>query len=188
MTLIKLIAPVLTFTAEEAWNYLPVKDAVSVQLTDWPQVNPAYKDEELDRRWQVLHYRDVVMRRLEEARKEKRIGSSLTAALELYPDEKAYAVYCPLRSAWPKYLLSRVPSMRPVRRRGTVVEQGLGCSENCRRKMRSLLMIHPRSGPILLIHTLSALFENVKALKITAGERKVHPLFFCLIRGRLGKL
>ncbi|MCR3923314.1 MAG: isoleucine--tRNA ligase, partial [Firmicutes bacterium] len=96
VTLIKLIAPVLTFTSEEAWSYLPVKDVESVQLAAWPQYNEAYKDEELASRWQhLLEYRDVVTRRLEEARKEKRIGASLAAALDLYTDQAAYDALLP---------------------------------------------------------------------------------------------
>ena len=170
VTLIKLIAPVLTFTAEEAWNYLPVKDAVSVQLTDWPQVNPAYKDEELDRRWQaLLSYRDVVMRRLEEARKEKRIGSSLTAALELYPDEKAYAALLPFKERLAEIFIVSACTLHEAgaQAAGTVVEQGLGVAvktaegEKCDR----CWMIHPQLGTDPAHPTLCPrCSENVKAL------------------------
>ena len=157
-------------TAEEAWNYLPVKDAVSVQLTDWPQVNPAYKDEELDRRWQaLLSYRDVVMRRLEEARKEKRIGSSLTAALELYPDEKAYAALLPFKERLAEIFIVSACTLHEAgaQAAGTVVEQGLGVAvktaegEKCDR----CWMIHPQLGTDPAHPTLCPrCSENVKAL------------------------
>ncbi|MDW7651283.1 MAG: isoleucine--tRNA ligase [Bacillota bacterium] len=98
VTLVKLVAPVLTFTSEEAWGYLPGNREETVQLTLWPQVNDAYRDNQLAERWQkLLEYRDVVTRRLEEARKEKTIGGSLSAALNLYPDEEAYAALVPFK-------------------------------------------------------------------------------------------
>lgn len=96
--LVKLIAPVLTFTAEEAWEYLPGVAEETVQLAQWPAVNPAYLDEELNARFEkLLKYREVVTRRLEEARKQKLIGSSLGASLELYPDAAAYACLLPFK-------------------------------------------------------------------------------------------
>ncbi|HZK25261.1 MAG TPA: isoleucine--tRNA ligase [Oscillospiraceae bacterium] len=151
LTLVKLIAPVLTFTAEEAWNYLPVKDVGSVQLADWPQVNVAYKNETLATRWQaLLTYRDVVTRRLEEARKEKRLGSSLTAALELYPDQAAYAALQPFKERLAElFIVSDCTLHEPGSGTAeTIVEQGLGVAvktaagEKCER----CWMIHPQLG------------------------------------------
>ncbi|HHU30427.1 MAG: isoleucine--tRNA ligase [Bacillota bacterium] len=99
LTLIRLVAPVLTFTAEEAWSYLPVKEVESVQLADWPQVRREYMDEALAQNWKLLlEYRDVITVRLEEARKEKVIGGSLTAELDLYPDEAAYEALLPFKN------------------------------------------------------------------------------------------
>lgn len=92
-----LIAPVLSFTAEEIWSYLPFKENESVFLKDWPELPAYYEDEKLAARWEVLlQLREESNRALEAARRDKLIGSSLQAAVELYPDEELYpklAVY-----------------------------------------------------------------------------------------------
>ena len=151
VTLIKLIAPVLTFTSEEAWSYLPVKDVESVQLADWPQVKEAYKDEALAARWEsLLSYRDVVTQRLEVARKEKVIGSSLAAALDLYPDASAYEALLPFKdrlaelfivSACTLHQPGNVPADVPVVQ-GLAVAVSKAEGEKCER----CWMIHPQLG------------------------------------------
>jgi len=90
-TLAKLIAPVLTHTAEEIWQYLPKPEGapVSIQLTDWPQVKEEYLDPELEGRWEVLlKVREEVSKALEQARADKLIGDSLEAEVEVYPNQE----------------------------------------------------------------------------------------------------
>ncbi|HOV78471.1 MAG TPA: isoleucine--tRNA ligase [Bacillota bacterium] len=86
MSLVRLLAPVLTFTSEEIWRYVPgEKEAVSVQLTDMPEVKEEFLDEELEQKWErLLAVRSEVTKALEAARREKIIGNSLEAAVELY--------------------------------------------------------------------------------------------------------
>jgi isoleucyl-tRNA synthetase len=96
VALVRLIAPVLTFTAEEVWSYLPKENTDSVQLAEWPSVNPEHRDNVLAARWQkMLEYREVVTRRLEEARQGKQIGASLGAALDLYATGDAFNALSP---------------------------------------------------------------------------------------------
>lgn len=82
-TLTRLLAPVLVFTAEEIWKYLPHRkedNPESVMLNDWPKVNPAYENKELEVKWdKLLEVRDAVLKALEEARNQKLIGQSLQA-------------------------------------------------------------------------------------------------------------
>jgi isoleucyl-tRNA synthetase len=86
-TLTRLLAPVLVFTAEEIWQYLPHKEAdnpESIMLNDWPEVKPQYDDPELEQKWnQILKVRDSVLKALEEARNNKLIGQSLQAKVVL---------------------------------------------------------------------------------------------------------
>jgi len=90
-TLTLLISPILTFTAEELWQILPGKRPVSVQLSDWPLPDPRWRDDELNRRWEILlKVREEVTRALEQARKEKIIGGSLEAAVSLWADDNLY--------------------------------------------------------------------------------------------------
>ena len=91
-TLILLIAPVLSFTAEELWSYLSFKKEESVMLAPWPKLPAFYEDSKMAARWEVmLQLKEEVNRILEMARRKKVIGSSLQAAVELYPDEELYS-------------------------------------------------------------------------------------------------
>lgn len=88
--LVKLLTPILPHTMEEVWKYIPGTEEESVQLTLFPEVDESYFDALLEEKWeQVMVLRDEVLKALEEARKEKVIGSSLAARVHLYPTEKA---------------------------------------------------------------------------------------------------
>lgn len=83
----KWIAPILPHTADEVWKHIPAAGAISVQLTDMPVANTAVYDAELERKWdRFMDVRDEVLKALEAARKDKRIGNSLGAGLRLFPD------------------------------------------------------------------------------------------------------
>ena len=75
------LAPVLSFTAEEAWLVRYPSDRGSVHLELFPETPPAWFDEALATRWrEVRAARRVVTGALEVERAGKRIGSSLEAA------------------------------------------------------------------------------------------------------------
>jgi len=83
----KLIAPILPHTADEVWKYIPAVDLISVQLAEFPEVDTSLYNEELEAKWdRFIAVRDDVLKALEEARKNKLIGNSLGAAVNLYPD------------------------------------------------------------------------------------------------------
>jgi isoleucyl-tRNA synthetase len=87
--LVRLLAPVLTFTSEEIWSYMPKEAGMPdrVQLCDWPAVNEQWIDEEMAASWdKFLEAREVVSKALELARKDKVIGQSLEAQVTLYLD------------------------------------------------------------------------------------------------------
>ena len=82
--MVKLMAPVLSFTAEECWGYLD-KSGQSVHLQDFPKVNDAYKNDALDARWErMIEIRGDILKQLEIARQNKVIGHPLDAAVEVY--------------------------------------------------------------------------------------------------------
>ncbi|OPY57201.1 MAG: Isoleucine--tRNA ligase [Pelotomaculum sp. PtaU1.Bin035] len=98
-TLVRLLVPVLAFTSEEIWRYVPGDKggAASVQLTDMPEVNELYIDDELDQKWErILAVRGEVTKVLEAARRGKVIGNSLEAYVDLYAEEELYAFLEPL--------------------------------------------------------------------------------------------
>ncbi|GGH11830.1 isoleucine--tRNA ligase [Silvibacterium dinghuense] len=85
--LVRLVAPMLTFTADEVWSYLPKiegrENSVHLALFLEPD-QIATKDDALLADWgKLLELRDVALKALEEARKEKRIGKALEAKVEL---------------------------------------------------------------------------------------------------------
>lgn len=93
-TLVKLLAPIICYTVEEIWKYMPhTKDeeVESVMLTKWPEVKAEYDNEELSKKWEkILELKELVSKKLEVARNEKIIGHSLNAKVTLFAEEDDY--------------------------------------------------------------------------------------------------
>ncbi len=83
------LAPVMSFTADEAWAYLPGDRAESVFLETWYEGLQAMLGGDPARGFwgRVMQVRSVVSRELERMRKEGVIGSSLDAEVDLYCSE-----------------------------------------------------------------------------------------------------
>ncbi|QYO65360.1 class I tRNA ligase family protein [Leptolyngbya sp. 7M] len=87
-TLCRLLAPLLAFTADEAWENLPGQKLESVHLAEFPGVSVA-ADQKLTTNWERLFaIRDDVLKALETARGEKVIGSSLEAKVIVSADKE----------------------------------------------------------------------------------------------------
>ena len=81
---VRWLAPILSFTAEEAWLQLKHKEA-SVHLASFPKLPREWRDENLAAKWDLVkEVRSVVTGALEVERANKKIGSSLEAAPEVY--------------------------------------------------------------------------------------------------------
>ncbi|MEG1874525.1 MAG: isoleucine--tRNA ligase [Angelakisella sp.] len=89
-----LLAPILSFTAEEIWQYIPKDSAYnnkSVVLNDMPAVTVGLVDAAFMAKWSTLHaVRDDVNKALELARAAKTIGKSLEATVTLYCSGDTY--------------------------------------------------------------------------------------------------
>jgi isoleucyl-tRNA synthetase len=99
-TLVRLLAPIMSFTADEVWGYLPVvpdrpeschlakfpasSDVLGGTAADNPQVNEQWTT--------LLAVRGEVLKALEEARTSKLIGGNLEAQVTLTAPEPAYSV------------------------------------------------------------------------------------------------
>ncbi|MBM7578427.1 isoleucine--tRNA ligase [Jeotgalibacillus terrae] len=91
VSLVKLLSPILSHTADEVWSFIPGVTEESVQLTDMPEAATYENEKALLDKWNAfLDVRDDVLKALEEARSSKLIGKSLAAKVTLYADEKTY--------------------------------------------------------------------------------------------------
>ncbi|MEX2469773.1 MAG: isoleucine--tRNA ligase [Pseudohongiellaceae bacterium] len=90
----RLIAPILSFTADEIWRHIPGKRAESVFLTDFADSPDLLSeaDEFSDAFWQqAMAVKHAVNKELEAKRAEKVVGSGLSAEVDLYCDSELYA-------------------------------------------------------------------------------------------------
>src|SRR5712692_7476356 len=82
--LARLLAPILTFTAEEAWRHVPGSRGESVHLERFPEVPLEWLDDGLNAEWdRLLEVRREVSKALEAARAQKLIGSGLEASVRI---------------------------------------------------------------------------------------------------------
>lgn len=88
--LVRWIAPILAFTAEEIWNFLPGERAESVMLATWYDgLTELPADAELDRAYwdEVMAAKAAVNKELENQRSAKTIGGNLQAEITLYAED-----------------------------------------------------------------------------------------------------
>jgi isoleucyl-tRNA synthetase len=99
--LVRLLAPIMTFTSEEVWQYLPKLEGrtESVHLALFPTAadilggQAAAQDGPQQNDWQSLRAtRDEVLKALEEARNHKLIGTGLEAQVRLTAPDPQYAL------------------------------------------------------------------------------------------------
>ena len=97
--MVRLMAPVLAFTAEEVWRHIPGAQelAASVHLATFDSASLGHLDHALAARWEgLVELRREVIKALELARRTKLIGQSLDAQVDLYVPEDRY----PLAAAY----------------------------------------------------------------------------------------
>jgi isoleucyl-tRNA synthetase len=87
-TLVRLVAPIASFTADEVWDYLPKIEGreASVHLALFPKPQEVFTEDpaQLLAEWkQLFAVRDQALRVLEEARQNKIIGKALEAEIEI---------------------------------------------------------------------------------------------------------
>ncbi|AYH49556.1 isoleucine--tRNA ligase [Dickeya fangzhongdai] len=91
--LVRWMAPILSFTADEIWAYLPGERAQFVFTEEWYDGLFGLADSEPmnDAFWaDMLNVRGEVNKVIEQARNDKRIGGSLEAAVTLYADDALF--------------------------------------------------------------------------------------------------
>jgi len=126
MALVKMLTPILAFTSEEIWQYLPLEDKeVSVQVAGWPRFNEEYLDPGLEERWErILKVREYVAKPLEEARRQKTIGHSLDAQVHLYASGEWYDFLLSLEPQLPTIFITSSVVMHDSKERPESVYTG----------------------------------------------------------------
>lgn len=119
-TITRLIAPVLSFTAEEIWLHMPGEKSESVFLAEFPEPDRRFINEGLEEKWQkLISIRDEVNKALEIKRKEKFIGNSLEAKVILYSPQEYYELLSGQRDFLPYlFIVSQVELYQDRDKRG----------------------------------------------------------------------
>ena len=92
-TFVKLMAPILSFTAEEVWQVINGQGGRSIMLETWQKLPTLADDAALLDKWgKIRSYRSDVTRALEELRVAGSIGSSLQAAVTIHADGEKYDI------------------------------------------------------------------------------------------------
>lgn len=109
----RLIAPIMSFTADEIWSYIPHSssdNAKSVFLNDMPEKSGIAVDDEFAAKWDLIaELREDVKKALEIKRADKVIGKSLEADVILYADEEKANVISKFVSELPEiFIVSKV--------------------------------------------------------------------------------
>ena len=89
---VRMLAPVLSFTAEEIWQHMPGSRHESVMLTGWYDGWPGEVDQfdasDMENWNRVVQIRDEINRLLEQHRADGEIGSTLDAEVTIYTDDE----------------------------------------------------------------------------------------------------
>ncbi|MBQ8717270.1 MAG: isoleucine--tRNA ligase [Clostridia bacterium] len=126
----RMMAPMLSFTAEEIWQAMPHKAGdvkESIFLNDIPRYDEKLTFSEVTARWnQLLELRESVMKSLELARAEKRIGKSLDAKVTVYaPDAATYDLLASFKDELPTvFIVSQVELIKAAAPEGTIIDEG----------------------------------------------------------------
>jgi isoleucyl-tRNA synthetase len=143
--LTRLVAPILSFTADELWRHLPAADAESVHMALFPSMAglDALVDRALLDRWEKLtDVRDRVLGHIEPLRKDKIIGSSLQARVVLSAHGDEFALLASVAALLPMLFIVSEVELREARGEGdlrVVIERARGVKcERCWRYVPSV--------------------------------------------------
>lgn len=93
-TLVKILTPMISFTAEEIWQkmkHTEEENFESPMLADYPVVKEEWNNPELAEKWKkFIEIKDVVSKQLELARADKIIGNALDAKVTITASENEY--------------------------------------------------------------------------------------------------
>ncbi|BFI91148.1 isoleucine--tRNA ligase [Enterobacterales bacterium endosymbiont of Anomoneura mori] len=89
-SLVRWISPILSFTSNEIWNYLPGKRSKFIFTEEWYNKLIIYKSKILDDKFwnEIIKIKNKINKKIENLRIKKKIGSTLEANIEIYANNK----------------------------------------------------------------------------------------------------
>ena len=125
--IVKLLAPVLAFTAEEIWQFMPHRageNKDSIMFSEMPSVCPEYENAALEEKWdKLIAVRNDVNKALELARNEKLIGKSLDAEVTVSGGRAYVKTAVPVRAATPGQSAVFYDGLQDMRARQLLAER-----------------------------------------------------------------
>jgi isoleucyl-tRNA synthetase len=149
--MVRWLAPILSFTAEEIWQYLPGRREGSVFLSTWWKLPEARPSANID--WDaVIALRTDVARELERLRAAGELGAPLEAAVDVYLDEAQHRRMAALGDELRFVLITSQARIRPAGERpadavaaGTMAETGAWISVAVERSPKCARCWHRRA-------------------------------------------
>jgi len=124
VSLVRLMAPILSFTAEEIWKHLPedFKEESSVHLANFPKTQTA--DPARSERWEkLIEVREAVARVSETARRERKIGNSLEARVVLSATNTLHPLLKDYENFLPTLFIVSQVDLKPEEEKTTVRDE-----------------------------------------------------------------
>ncbi len=117
--LVRWLAPILSFTAEEIWQHMPLQRDESVFFSQWYEAFPdIHLDSEQQTYWSwLMRVRDEVNKVLEARRSAGDMGSALDAEVYLYGDPSVYDRLSKLEDELRFVLITSNASVKPLEQR-----------------------------------------------------------------------
>lgn len=118
--MVRWLAPLIPFTADELWAYIPGEREESVFLAQWFKADPSdWKEEQLTNEYwrEIMRVRDEVNNCLEKARTNGSIGSGLDAQVILYADKALFERLAALKEELRFVLITSEALLKPITER-----------------------------------------------------------------------
>ena len=147
--LARLLAPILSFSADELWRYLPGKREESVHLALFPAKSELelLRDPELAVLWErLINVRDRVLGEIEPLRKDKQIGSSLQAKVVISGGGDEFALLKAHANELPMLFIVSEVELRPDGGDGLQVTIEKATGVKCERCWRYVPNVLPDAG------------------------------------------
>ena len=116
--LVRMLAPVLAYTAEEIWSFMPHVDGDETEfvlMNDMPKPMPELYDEAFEAKWEkILAIKADVSKTLEAARAEKTIGHSLGANVTIFADGENFDLLSGMEEKLVQYFIVSGVKVAPM--------------------------------------------------------------------------